>query len=110
MEIGNGVSNEKLGHCSIDEAELWALIIGLLQAWDKGCRILLVEVDSLTIYKWITKDDLGWKHVDIIYECKDWLRKPWSVDIDHVYRECNRVANFMAKNALTNTNKNIIQW
>ena len=50
--------NVKLGHCSIEEAKLWVLIIGLRQTWDKGCRVLSVEVDSFTIYNRITKDDL----------------------------------------------------
>ena len=84
--------------------------IGLRQTWDKGYRILSVEVDSLTIYNWITKDDLGWKHVNLIHECRDLLKKPWSVDIHHVYRESNRIVDFLAKNALMNTYKNIIKW
>ena len=54
--------NVKFGHCSIEEAELLALIIRLRQAWDKGCWVLSIEVDSLTIYNWIPKDDLWWKH------------------------------------------------
>ena len=38
----------KLGTCSIEEAEMWALIYGLRLAWEEGIRFLVAELDSKT--------------------------------------------------------------
>ena len=35
-----------IGMCSITKAELWGMYHGLILAWNKGIRLLIVEADS----------------------------------------------------------------
>ena len=98
----------KLGHCTIEEAELWApLICGLSQAWEEGIRFLISEVDSLNVLNRVSKEGMeGAKYKSLIQECKDLMKKPWSVKLEHVYR----AADFMANLSLKKENRDLLQW
>ena len=41
----------------MEEAETWGLLHGLRMAWDLGARQLLVEIDSLGVFNWVTGKD-----------------------------------------------------
>ena len=43
----------KLGCNTLEETKSWALLHSLRLAWERGTRRIIVETDSLTVYKWI---------------------------------------------------------
>ena len=66
---GNWISgfSLRIGYCTSDEAELWGLIQGLRVAWEKGIRILGVEVDSTDVINWINVgNNMVRKHTSLI--------------------------------------------
>ena len=57
----------KFGHYTVEEAELWALIYGLRQAWEEGIRFLISKVDYLNVFNWISKEGMeGAKYKSMI--------------------------------------------
>ncbi|KAK8606351.1 hypothetical protein V6N13_030637 [Hibiscus sabdariffa] len=48
--------NKALGRCSIKEAELWGILIGLECAWNAGFRQVMVECDSLDVVRLLRGD------------------------------------------------------
>ena len=62
-----------LGTCSTKEAELWALILGLRLDWEKNAKFLQVEVASLQVLHWITKQTTGKGYGSLITKCKELL-------------------------------------
>ena len=57
-------------------------------ARENGYRRLIIEFDSLTIYRWIRGlEEVNNSHTNVIKECKDYINKDWSISIKHVFRE-----------------------
>ncbi|KAE8690286.1 hypothetical protein F3Y22_tig00110903pilonHSYRG00056 [Hibiscus syriacus] len=50
-----------IGICSVVEAKLWGVYIGLLCSSGMGCRLVIVEIDSLETLKMIHGVDQGFK-------------------------------------------------
>ena len=48
------------------------------------------------------------KYKSLIQECKDLVKKPWSVQLQYVYRESNRAIDFMAKVSLKQENRDLL--
>ena len=42
-----------IGSYGAIKAELWAIIEGLMLAWSKGCRKVVLEVDSELVVRWL---------------------------------------------------------
>ena len=63
-----------------------------------GIRSLHVEVDSQQVFKWMKNRELGRHRLSILIE--DYKKLPnrnWSINLDVVFREANRVVDGMAK-------------
>ncbi|CAN1164221.1 Putative ribonuclease H protein At1g65750, partial [Linum perenne] len=65
-----------LGRCSITQAELTGAVVGLDRAWQLGFRNVELQLDSTTALSI--------------------LHGPDPIQHQHVYREGNRVADFLA--------------
>ena len=71
----------------------------------------MVEVDSLVVFNWIKGlEEPANNHANVIQECKEWLQRGWIVNIRHVLREGNLVADKLAKLALKSHSRNITRW
>ncbi|XP_019179206.1 PREDICTED: uncharacterized protein LOC109174424 [Ipomoea nil] len=82
------------------EAELWAIYLGLKWAYHQGNRKLLLLSDSKQAVEWLNEQhvilgDCG----TLIKWCKDWLEKDWSVIVEHIPREENAAADWLAREA-----------
>ncbi|CAN1794490.1 Putative ribonuclease H protein At1g65750 [Linum perenne] len=92
-----GVFAANLGTCTITRAELRAASIGLDMAWNMGARKVHLQVDSLVTARAITglcSDDS--RHSHVIHQIHRMLERNWSVEVHHIYREKNRVADLLA--------------
>ncbi|CAN1856235.1 Putative ribonuclease H protein At1g65750, partial [Linum perenne] len=65
-----------LGRCSITRAELRGLIAGLDLSWDRGWRKVAVQCDSRVAIALLSKN--------------------WEVTLNHIFREGNKAADFLA--------------
>ena len=80
-------------------------------ARENGARRLIIELESLTVYRWIKGlEEINNSLTNVIQECKDYINKDWSISIKHVYKEGNQVADRMAKLALNSPNSIIARW
>lgn len=86
-----------IGMCSITNAELWGMYQGLILAWNKGIRLVIVEVDSLCVKQLIQSQtpstNASSSLVNGIWEL---LSRNWQVSVHHIYREANFAADFLA--------------
>ncbi|CAN1751199.1 Putative ribonuclease H protein At1g65750 [Linum perenne] len=92
-----GVFAANLGTCTITRAELRAASISLDMAWNMGARKVHLQVDSLVAVRAITglcSDDS--RHSHDIHQIQRMLERNWSVEVHHIYREKNRVADLLA--------------
>ncbi|KAG8362913.1 hypothetical protein BUALT_BualtUnG0024400 [Buddleja alternifolia] len=87
----------KLGAVSITVAELLGLRPGLYMAWDKRIPCLLVEIDSLVILNLVESASSRDHSLGNIDEVLFLLAKPWEIKIQHINRERNNCADFLAK-------------
>ncbi|CAL8176625.1 unnamed protein product [Prunus armeniaca] len=88
-----------LGVGQVLEAELWGIYLGLKIAWDIGCSAVVLESDSAIAVHLLNKnvEDLH-PLAAMLWGCQDYINKNWVCNfINHVYRECNMVADKLAK-------------
>ena len=72
---------------SIEEAEVWAVIHGMKMAREMGVKRLLVESDCLLVVQWLRGSNETTPFLaSPIQECRDWMRKGWIINIQHVYK------------------------
>lgn len=89
-----------IGVCSIDEAEAWAVWHGLRFAISQGHRHILLESDSRTIIDLLrTAAVPTGAYANLIERCRVEMARLQSVEFQHVFREQNRVADALAKQA-----------
>ncbi|EEF37876.1 nucleic acid binding protein, putative [Ricinus communis] len=82
-------------------AECWAACEGLKLAWNMGYRELIVEVDSKLVAGWLNADQTCMNDCsNLIYACRELIRKDWNVDVRHVFREGNMIADSLANRRL----------
>ena len=78
-------------------AELWGLFHGLSIAWQYGFRKVYVEVDSMCVMKLISNSNPPInEHFTLIREIQALLRRDWLTKVEHIYREANEAADFLA--------------
>ena len=93
---------EKIRYSSIEEVELWGLERGLKLAWDLGVKNHRVEVDSIKAVQWIKgRGQVTNSLANLVELCGELMEKQWSVHLQHVYHEGNKVPDPMARIALT---------
>lgn len=77
---------------------------GMKLAREKGYKNVIIESDSKKVVEWVTREDNRKKIRDpiknIIDKCKDMMKRDWEVRIYCVYREQNRTADCLARQAL----------
>ncbi|CAN1799327.1 Putative ribonuclease H protein At1g65750, partial [Linum perenne] len=86
-----------LGVCSISRAEITGIVLGLEKAWEMGVRDIVVQSDSLCAVRLLSSDDsLDHQHATIVSKYKKLLDRDWRVELKHVYRESNHLADALA--------------
>ena len=69
--------------------------------WEVGVRRLIIEIDSLKVFHWVKGvEDVASTHANVVYECKEWLKRGWIASLQFVFREGNQATDSMAKLAL----------
>ncbi|KAK8609722.1 hypothetical protein V6N13_093137 [Hibiscus sabdariffa] len=93
-----------IGFCEVFEAELWGVWCGLQLAWEKGCRRIILEVDSLDVVKAL-KEDRRQGHVcTLLLHIRLLIQRNLAVQVVHVLRSANSVADRLAKLATPGSN------
>ncbi|KAK9265995.1 hypothetical protein L1049_012495 [Liquidambar formosana] len=79
-------------------AELWAIRDGLQLAWSMGHRHVILQLDAQIVISLLTQQmaPTPW-HLTLVTDCRSLLQRDWQVQIQHVYREANKCADFLAK-------------
>ena len=83
------------GICNALEVELQAVFQGLNLVWKKGYRKVKLEVDSTLVKEWLSEDSRVLQQSNLVYVCRQLLEREWTVEINHVYRECNQATDFL---------------
>ncbi|KAK2665244.1 hypothetical protein Ddye_003818 [Dipteronia dyeriana] len=85
-----------IGIGSVVEAELWGIFEGLKIAWKAGYKKIIMESDSKNVVM-LLSSPLSLNHplFHFIQDSILLMEKDWRCYMQHVYRECNRVANGM---------------
>ncbi|KAL9437497.1 hypothetical protein AB3S75_023376 [Citrus x aurantiifolia] len=90
-----------LGTCSVLSAELWGLLHGLKMAWENGFRRVQVGVDNKSVVQLLKMDSVSdTENAALIKTIRELLERDWSVHLEHVYREANYAADFLASYSL----------
>ncbi|KAJ7971564.1 Ribonuclease H [Quillaja saponaria] len=98
-ELGNWIADfsANLGVGSNSKAEHFGILYGLELAWKMGFRKVQLESDSSAMLELISKGSTTYHpHFPIIQECRNLISKYWSIQLGHVYREGNYVADWLA--------------
>ncbi|KAF7833342.1 non-LTR retroelement reverse transcriptase-like [Senna tora] len=91
----------KLGDCSVILAELWGIACGLEVVWDLVFRRVKLETDSLMTVNLLKQQvEEGHPGANLLHKILDLIKQDWEVNITHVYREGNRVANEIASRGI----------
>lgn len=90
------------GDCSIDKAELWGILHGLRLAWNRGIRFVELETDSESSVRMI-QNNVGSKHPLFVFiqEIRQLISRDWECHVKYIPRQKNQVADWLAKNSLT---------
>ena len=80
-------------------AELAAVRQGLMLAWNKGVKVLQLELDSKVVLHWLTNKNINYptNMLSLICDCRNLLDQGWEVHMHHVNREANGCVNALAK-------------
>ncbi|CAL1377728.1 unnamed protein product [Linum trigynum] len=76
-------------------------VYGLKLAWRHNCRTLIVETDSqLAIQLVKDRSDPLHPYVALLMAIRRLIAQDWIVNLFHVYREGNRVTDWLSKHSL----------
>lgn len=90
-----------LGIGDVLDAELWGLYYGLKLAIDNNMDNLEIESDSAILVKLVLDSDISVHPLgSIVSCCRALMGRLNLVSLKHIYRECNMVADSLAKNSL----------
>ena len=84
----------------------WGVYIGLktCRCWDNGWKRAMAETDSLLAFQMITQASIYRMpklHSSLSTAIRNLNEQNWTVTLNHVYRECNSVADWLSKYAST---------
>ncbi|CAN1820331.1 Putative ribonuclease H protein At1g65750, partial [Linum perenne] len=86
----------KLGS-SIVRAEIWGVIEGMELAWSCGIKQLRVQSDSATAVTLLSNpQQCSHQHSNLIRWFQELKSRQWNVTIEHIYREANFAADYLA--------------
>ncbi|CAI0436867.1 unnamed protein product [Linum tenue] len=85
-----------LGGGSIMHAELAGIAQGLRSAWESGARKVKLQTDSAAAISLLQSDQVNHPHYTMTAAIRNLLARDWEVSIDHVFREGNYAADYMA--------------
>ena len=87
------------GFATNNMAELATVRQGLEMAWNKGYKLLHLELDSKVVLSWLTNHNINYptNMLPLICDCRNLLHQEWEVHVHHVYREANGCADLLAK-------------
>ncbi|CAL1375198.1 unnamed protein product [Linum trigynum] len=88
--------SRNLGGGTVTRAELAGVVYGLHTAWRLGYRKVVAQVDSMVIIQLIKEARNCHPHFTLINEVRGLLGRDWEVDLQHVFREGNVVADYLA--------------
>lgn len=90
-----------IGSCTVEEAELWAVCDGLEITWKLRFSKVRLEVDSQIVVKLIKFEEVAYLRIlNLLDKCHNLLSKDWKVQVQHIYREQNMTADYLASEAL----------
>ncbi|CAN1143628.1 Putative ribonuclease H protein At1g65750, partial [Linum perenne] len=86
-----------LGSYTITRAELRSVVEGLNLAWSSGFRRVAVQVDSLCAVQLLSNlAGSDHQHASIIAQFLELKQRDWTIDLQHIYREANFLADYLA--------------
>ena len=69
--------------------------------WDLGYRRIQVGIDNCSVVQLLKENNANVNELSTIIEMiKELMRRDWSIQIDHIYREANSAVDFLATHAL----------
>jgi ribonuclease HI len=90
-----------LGIGDVLDAETWSLFYGLKLALKCNIDHLLIESDSAILVKLILQSDTTLHPLgSLLACCSNLMNKIHTVSLKHIYRECNMIADSLAKNSI----------
>ncbi|XP_054782099.1 uncharacterized protein LOC129289366 [Prosopis cineraria] len=100
--VGNWVAGftHFLGSCSAYEAEAWAIWKGLQLAWDMGFKKVILESDAKAVIDDLKDISRNNKDSLLILQIRSMLSFDWEVQVTHISRTQNCVADALAKEDL----------
>lgn len=67
-------------------------------AWERRIQRIQVETDSKDIVDWLTDTtELPPEMEERVNLCKNFLHKPWDLELEKIHRNANNVADHIAK-------------
>ncbi|KAI3473730.1 hypothetical protein Pfo_031188 [Paulownia fortunei] len=109
--LGNAILayHEYIGDQNSIYAEIFALTRGLELAKEQGISKLWIEIDAQVVINLITsmKAQGHWKLQEMLAKCKN-IMKQMHTRITHIYREGNKVADFLANEACNTQTSRIL--
>ncbi|KAK7259832.1 hypothetical protein RIF29_25447 [Crotalaria pallida] len=79
-------------------AELWGVLEGLQLAWNLDFKMVELHLDSLEAFNLLSGSHAGsYQGLGLISRISSLINRDWKVEINHIYRDSNRVADCMAK-------------
>ncbi|CAN1195125.1 Putative ribonuclease H protein At1g65750 [Linum perenne] len=86
-----------LGVCTITRAEIRGAIAGLAMAWEYGFRRVELQLDSQVAISLLTSSQVPeHQHAAEVLHFQNLCRRDWIVNIRHIFREANKMADFLA--------------
>jgi len=91
-----------IGVCSAPLAELWGVYYGLVTAWERGVRRVVLEVEVKLVVGFLQSGIRDTHPLAFLVRlCQGFIARDWLVRVTHVYREANRLADGLANYAFT---------
>ena len=90
-----------LGSYSVLAVEIWGVIYRLRLSWDRGVRLLILEVDNKYVVDILSsRNYCPCQSLALFSEVQRLLHKYWKVQVIHSYREANCYADFLANEGI----------
>ncbi|KAH1066462.1 hypothetical protein J1N35_031449 [Gossypium stocksii] len=83
------------------EAELWGIIDGILILLSKGYKKVQIQSDNLEVVRALSMEGAEDFGINLLRRIKRLLRSKGQWNVNHVLRECNLIADQLAKISLS---------